>query len=187
MGFASHPSKATHAAGSRTSFWTFADALSPLAFGYFRASTRSRFLPRLVLIVVNGGADEIFQGPLVDLVALEKIDRSSGVAQEARIEEPVGIRQARPVGEGQLHLAFVGVGNRDHSVARPHRASHPLPFLDDFPVGLEDALADAGERLATPVRELRDQAVDTFRWLHWIVVPRIPVPLLPSAAAAVVQ
>jgi hypothetical protein len=71
------------------------------------------------------------------------------------------------VGKGKLHLFFVGVADRDHSVARPHRASHPLPFLDDLPVGLEDALADAGARFATPVREFCDQLVNTFRWIHW--------------------
>src|SRR5260370_39686204 len=27
--------------------------------------------------------------------------------------------------------------------------------------------ADAGERLATPVRDSCDQLVDTFRWSHW--------------------
>ena len=54
------------------------------------------------------------------------------------------------MGKGKLHLIFVGVGKRDYSVVRPHWASHPLPFLDYRPVGLKDALADAGERLATP-------------------------------------
>src|SRR5262249_30170084 len=93
-----------------------------------------------------------------------------------RVEELVRIWEARPVGKGKLHLPFVGVGDRDYSAARPHRASHPLPFLDDLPVGLADALADAGERFATPVRELCDQPVDTFRWIHWIFMPRNPFP-----------
>src|SRR5260370_16872805 len=98
------------------------------------------------------------------------------VAFEARVEELVRIREACPVVKGKLHLPFVGVGDRDYSVARPHRASHPFPFLDDLPVGLEDALADAGERLATPVREFCDQPTDTFRWIHWISIPRILFP-----------
>src|ERR1700676_4848483 len=100
----------------------------------------------------------------MNLITLEKIDRSPLVAFEARVEELVRIREVRPVGKGELHLPFVGVGDRDYSVARPHRASHPLPFLDDLPVGLEDALADAGERLAAPVFDFCDQPVDTFRW-----------------------
>ena len=61
---------------------------------------------------------------------------------------------------------FVGVGDRDQPVARPHRASHPLPFLDDLAVGLKDALADAGEGFAAPVGECCDQPVDAFRWVH---------------------
>ena len=54
---------------------------------------------------------------------------------------------------------FVGVGDRDYSVVRPHWAAHPLPFLDDLPVGRKDALADAGERFATPVCQSGDQLV----------------------------
>src|SRR6267143_3998501 len=104
---------------------------------------------------------------LINLITLEKIDRSSRVAFEARVEELVRIWEVRPVGKGKLHLLFVGVGDRDYSVARPYRTSHPLPFLDYLPVGLKDVLADAGKRFATPVRELCDQLVNTFRWIHW--------------------
>jgi hypothetical protein len=75
------------------------------------------------------------------------------------LKELVRIWEARPAGKGKLHLIFVGVADRDYSVVRPHRASHPLPFLDDLPVGLKDALAD-GERLATPVCEFCDLSVD---------------------------
>src|SRR6202023_4360058 len=106
-------------------------------------------------------------------MALEKIDRSPRVASEARVEELVRIWEARPMGKGKLHLIFVGIANRDDSGARPHRASHPLPFLDDLPVGLKDALADAGECFATPVCEPCDQLVNTFRRIHWISMPRV--------------
>src|SRR5207302_1115950 len=82
------------------------------------------------------------------------------------------IWEARPVGKGKLHLIFVGVGDRDYSVVRPHWASHPLPFLEYLAVGLKDTLADAGERFATPVCEFCDQLVNTFRWIHWIFAPR---------------
>src|SRR6267154_3221676 len=104
---------------------------------------------------------------LTNLIALEKIDRSPRVASEARVEEVVRIWEARPVGKGKLHLIFVGVGDRDYSVARPHWTSHPLPFLDYLAVGLKDALADIGERFATPVWDSCDQLVNTFCWLHW--------------------
>src|ERR1700687_1175329 len=104
---------------------------------------------------------------LINLIALEKIDRSPRVASQARVEQLVRIWEARPVGKGKLHLLFVGVADRDDSVARPHWASHPLPFLDDLPVGLQDALADAGERFATPVCDACAQLVNTFCWIHW--------------------
>src|SRR5258707_7158584 len=133
---------------------------------YFRSSTRRRFPLQFHLIVINGGTDEIFKSTLINLIALEKIDRSPHVASEARGEELVRIWEARPVGKGKLHLIFVRVTDRDHSVVRPHWASHPLPFLDDLPVSLKDGLADAGERLPAPVCESYEQLVNAFRWIH---------------------
>src|SRR5207248_6929197 len=62
-----------------------------------------------------------------------KIDRAPRVASKARVEELGRIWEARPVGKGKLHLIFVGVADRDDSVARPHWASLPLPFLDYVP------------------------------------------------------
>src|SRR5262249_31788358 len=111
-----------------------------------------------------------------NLIALEKIDRSPLVAFEARVEKLVRVWEARPVGKGKFHLIFVGVANRDHSVARPHRASHPLPFLDYLPVGLQDALADASERFAAPVGEVCDQHVNALRWIHWMSMAPVLVP-----------
>src|SRR5258708_17016136 len=101
-------------------------------------------------------------------MALEQIDGSARVASEARVEELVRIWEARPMGKGKLHLIFVGVADRDYSVVRPHWASHPLPFLDYLPVGLKDALADAGKRFATPVCEFLDLLIDQCRGrFHW--------------------
>src|SRR5216684_428667 len=144
---------------------------------YFRSSTRRRFPLQFDLIVIDGGTDEIFKSTLINLIALEKIDRSPRVALEARVEELVGIWQAGPVGKGKLYLAFVRVADRDHAVVRPHWASHPLPFLDDLPVGLKDGIADTGECLPAPVCQSCDQPVNTFRWIHWIFMPRILVPM----------
>src|SRR5215831_2865364 len=132
----------------------------------FRPRARRRLALPFHLIVVNGGAHEILESPLVDRIALEEIDRAPLVAVEARVEEPLRIPQARPFVESELHLALVRVADREDALARPHRTSHPLPFLDDLPVGLEDALADALEHPATPVREPRDQLVNLFRWIH---------------------
>src|SRR6266702_4342401 len=144
----------------------------------FRSSTRRRHRLQFQFdpIVFNGGTDEILQSTLINRITLEQINRSPLAASEARVEELVRIRKVRSVGKGKLHLIFVGVADRDHSVARPHRASHPLPFLDDLPVGLQDALADAGERFATPVCESCDQLVNAFRWIHWIFMPPILAP-----------
>lgn len=52
------------------------------------AFARTCLLPRSGLVVIDGSADEIFQGALVDLVALEKIDRSSRIAFKARVAPP---------------------------------------------------------------------------------------------------
>jgi len=87
--------------------------------------------------------------------------------------------------KGKLHLLFVRVADRDHSVVRPHWASHPLPFLDYLPVGLKDGLADAGERLPAPVCESCDQLVNTFRWIHWIFIPLILAPFSFSSKEGV--
>src|SRR6266403_1056077 len=152
---------------------------------YCRSRTRRRFPLQFHLIVINGGTDKIFQSTLINLIALEKIDRSPHVASEARGEELVRIWEARPVGKGKLHLIFVRVTDRDHSVVRPHWASHPLPFLDDLPVGLKDGLADAGERLPAPVCESCDQLVNTFRWIHWTFKPPILVPFSFSSKEVV--
>src|SRR6516225_7948911 len=103
----------------------------------FRSSSRRCFLLQFALIVTNSSTHEIFQSTLINRIALEKIDRSPLVAFEARVEKLVRIWEARPVGKGKFHLIFVGVADRDHPVARPHRASHPLPFLDYLAVGLK--------------------------------------------------
>src|SRR6266481_2809082 len=122
---------------------------------------------------------------LINLIALEKIDRSPRVASEARVEKLVRIWEVRPVGKGKLHLIFVGVADRNHSVVRPHWASHPLPFLDDLPVGLQDGLADAGESFAAPVCESGDELINTFRWIHWIFMLPILVPFSYSSKEVV--
>src|SRR5215475_2089098 len=127
--------------------------MSLLAFRCLRLSPHGGFLLQFGLIVINGGTDEILQRSLVNLVALGKIDRSPHLASEARIEELVRIREAGPVGEGKFHLALEDGGNCDQSLARPGWASHPLPTFGDLVVGRQDALADGGKRISTPVRE----------------------------------
>ena len=50
----------------------------------------------------------------------------------------------------------------------------------EYPQALSSSIysADAGQRLATPVCEVCDQLVNTLRWIHWIFMPPIVVPLL---------
>src|SRR5438876_5804914 len=127
---------------------------------YFRSSTHRRFPLQFDLIVINGGTDEILQSTLINLIALEKIDRSSRVAFEARVEELVRIWEARPVGKGKLHLTFAGVVDRDYSVVRPHWASHPLPLFEDLRVCLVYDFADFRKRLAASVLKFLDLLVD---------------------------
>src|SRR5208283_277751 len=133
---------------------------------YFRSTTRRRFPLQFAPIVIHRGTHQIFQRALINLIALEQIDRSPRVASQARVKKLVRIWQVRPMRKGKLHLIFVRVAHRDDSVARPYGASHPLPFLNDLPVGLQDALADAAQRFATPVFQSFDQLVYAFRCIH---------------------
>jgi hypothetical protein len=57
------------------------------ALAGFPARTRGRVLLHFAPIVIDGGADQAFQSPLIDLVAIMDIDGTSGVAVEAGIEE----------------------------------------------------------------------------------------------------
>jgi len=71
------------------------------------------------------------------------------------------------MGEGNLHLIFVGVGDRDHSVARPRWASHPFPVLDDLPVGLEDP-RDRRHALIIERGPLSESIAEMFRSVSWL-------------------
>src|SRR5229473_3866544 len=68
--------------GLRHGVWT--SGIAPFTFVYFRSSTRRRFLLQFDLIVINRGTDEIFESTRINLITLEKIDRSSRVAFQAR-------------------------------------------------------------------------------------------------------
>src|SRR5579864_2598428 len=127
---------------------------------YFRSSSRRRFLLQFALIVINAGTDEIFQSTRINLIALEQIDCAPLVASEARVEEPVRISEARPVGKGQLDLVFEDGGDGDDSVVRPHWTSHPLPFFKYLRVCLVYDFAYFREHLPAPVSKLFDLLVD---------------------------
>jgi hypothetical protein len=62
------------------------------AFVCFRSRTCRRFLLRFGLIVINGGTDEIFEGALINLVTLEKVDRTSRITFEARVKPKFSLK-----------------------------------------------------------------------------------------------
>jgi hypothetical protein len=66
---------------------------------HFRSSTRRCLALQFELIVINGNTDEIFQSTLVNLIALEKIDRSPRVASGPQKEELVLIWEGLACGE----------------------------------------------------------------------------------------
>ena len=105
------------------------------------------------LIEGNRGSHEGFQCAFVDLATFKKVDGASRVAVKARIEELVRISEVRTVRKGQFYLALVGIGDRDHAIARPNGTAHPFPFFDDFGIGRENGLADGGESFSAPVRD----------------------------------
>src|SRR5262245_13950992 len=65
-------------------------------------------------------ADQRLEGTRIDLLSLVDIDRAPHVPVEARVEEPGGIFQGRPLREGQLHYRLVGFAGADDPVMRPH-------------------------------------------------------------------
>src|SRR4051794_20618866 len=111
----------------------------------------------------DGGANEVLQRVLVDLLALVEVDGAPDVPVEAGVEEARGILQRGPFGEGHLHDALVRLARADDPVVLPRRDPSPLPLLDDVGIGLLDQATEPAEHLAAPVAELRDALVDELR------------------------
>ena len=57
--------------------------------------------------------DAIFQGALIDSVALVEINRSPSIAFKAGVEELVRIWKACALRKGQFYLILVSVGHRN--------------------------------------------------------------------------
>ncbi len=134
------------------------------------------------LVQGHGGTNERLQRLLVDLLALVEVDGTPGVPLEAGVEEARRVLQRRPLGEGHLHDALVGLAGADHPVVVPRRDAAPLPLLDDFGIGLLDQGAEPAEHLAPPVAELLDPRVDQLRRRLALLRPagrhgRFPLPL----------
>ena len=87
------------------------------------------------------------------------------------------------MGKGKLHAIFVGVGDRDHSIASRHWTSHPLTFLDDLPVGLKETVPDLGQVFATPVCASYDQfAMRCDGLIGSYFIPPILLSFMPAAS-----
>jgi len=74
---------------------------------------------RLVLaleIERHGGADEILQGRLIDLVAFVDVDGAPDIAIEAGVEEMRRVFQLGSLGKCQLYVVFVGLARGGTSV-----------------------------------------------------------------------
>ena len=82
---------------------------------------------------------------------------------ETGVEETRRILQSRPLSEGHLHDVLVGLACANDSVVLPHRNPSPVPFLDDFGIGLPDQVTEPAEHPASPVAQLLDFRVDQLR------------------------
>src|SRR6185369_8058921 len=107
----------------------------------------------------RGGADEVLQGRLVDLVAFTEVDGAPGVPLEARVEQPGRVVQRSTLGERQLDGGLVGLAGAEDASVGPD-GNPPPPLLDDLRVGGLDESTHARERLSSPVTELFDPPVD---------------------------
>jgi len=114
----------------------------------------------MVLVEGDGLPDQLSERGAVDLILGPKVDRSTGVPRQSRVEQMVGVREEGALGEGQLDDLLVGLTCTNDSVVRPNGRSHPFPFFEDGRVGLVNEPSDEGELLAAPVSQLPDPCRD---------------------------
>jgi hypothetical protein len=111
-------------------------------------------------IVSHGSTDEIFQGALIDSVALVDINRSPSITFKAGVEEFVWIWKACALSEGQFYLILVSVNHHDESIVIPTWTAHPFSFLDYLGVSIMNDFAKIGKHFAAPVGKVFDLLVD---------------------------
>jgi len=102
-------------------------------------------------VQLDCSADYLLEGRFIDLVALMQIDCAPRVALQAGIEDALWVFDGSALQESELYESLVGLACADDPVVRPDWNSPPFPFLRYPGVCVFDELADAGERLATPV------------------------------------
>src|SRR4051794_23093734 len=121
----------------------------------------------------DGAADKTFQCVLVDRVAFAEIDRATGSAVEAGIEQARWVIERGAPGEGQLHFVLVGLAGADDPRMQPCRDSRgvrrlaPFHLLDHLRIGLFDECSDPPEHLAAPVTQPCKLSVDQLRIRHY--------------------
>ena len=104
----------------------------------------------------HGGANEVFQCLLVNLVAFVEVDGAPHLASRPELKRPEGLQRGAP-GERHPYGILVGLAGADRPVVGPDHCAqrigrlYPLYFLDGFGVGLRDQSADAGKHLSAPV------------------------------------
>ena len=122
------------------------------------------------------------------VVALAEVDGAAGVAVEAGVEEAGGSGRTAPLAKVSLTDCLVGLAGADDAGVRPDRDAAPLPFLDDFGVGLVDQRAERA-RVAAASRQFPRSGVDQVGEIPAAVYPLslrlrpIPVDLSRSGAA----
>ena len=114
----------------------------------------------MVLVEGDGLPDQVLERGAVDLILGPKVDRSTDVSRQSRVEQMAGVREEGALGKGQLDDLLVGLTCTNDSVVRPNRRSPPFPFFEDGRGGLVDEPSDEGELLAAPVAQLPDPCRD---------------------------
>src|SRR6266480_1654970 len=120
-------------------------------------------------IVSNSSTNELFQSRLINCIALTEIYRSRFFSIKAGIEECMRIFQESALKKVHFYCFLESADSTNKSLMRPYRGI-PLPFLSHVGVGLVDKFAQPGEHLTAPVSKLCDLLVDTFRWIHVLLL-----------------
>jgi len=92
---------------------------------------RRRFPLQFNLIVITAARMRFFRARSLILSPSKKSIARQALPPRPALKACQDLRGS-PVGKGKLHLYLCERCRPDHSVAKPHWASHPLPFLDDL-------------------------------------------------------
>src|SRR6266699_701028 len=125
-------------------------------------------------VVSYGSTNELFQSRLINCIALMEIYRSRFFSIKAGIEECMRIFQESALKKVHFYCFLESADRTNKPLVRPYRGI-PLPFLSDVGGGLVDKVAQPGEHLTAPVSKLCDLLVDTFRWIHVLLLTLLKI------------